>query len=130
MVKAMQQVEVLRAACCVAGIDGHVAAAERRILRRLADEIGVGDASLTAMIERAENDKAFYAQQFKILKADPKQSMQLLFRVAVADGKLRKTEAVVVLRLAERLGVRRDTFDRWLAEAIDYLKGKIVARGK
>jgi len=60
MTDAMRQVELLRAACCVAGVDGHASDAEQLILQRLADEAGVGAASLSAMIELAETDEQFY----------------------------------------------------------------------
>ena len=42
----MFKVELLRAACCVAGIDGEIDEAEFAVLKKLADDVGVGDASL------------------------------------------------------------------------------------
>jgi tellurite resistance protein len=128
MSETMRRVEVLRAACCVAGVDGHTSPAEQRILNRLASEVGVGTASLSAMIEQAETDKAFYTEQFRVLKSDPKDTMQLLFRVAVVDAKLRKEEAAVLKRLAQRLGVPPERFDQWLKQAIAYLKTKTGRR--
>ena len=61
MSDAMRQVAILRAACCVAGADGHTSDAEQRVVKRLADEAGVGDASLEAMIERFPKDLEFEA---------------------------------------------------------------------
>ncbi len=122
--EAMRKVEVLRAACCVAGVDGATSDAERRVLQRLADEVGVGEASLRAMIERAEEDRSFFEQQFKVLKAEPKATMQLLFRVAVADGDLKRSEATVLKGLATRLDVTPEQFDSWLKQAIEFLRAK------
>lgn len=122
--EGMRKVELLRAACCVAGIDGHTSDAERRILQMLADQVGVGEASLNAMIERAETDDKFYREQFRVLKADPKETMQLLFTIAVADGGFGKDEHHVLERLAARLEVSKAQFDKWTEESIAYLDAK------
>lgn len=124
MVEAMRKVEVLRAACCVAGVDGHTTDTERKVLQRLAGEIGVGYASLSAMIEQAETDKGFYNEQFRVLKSEPKDTMQLLFRIAVVDEKFSHEEALVLKRLSQRLNIPPKIFDRWLQQTIGYLKKK------
>ena len=118
--EGMKKVEVLRAACCVAGIDGEAAEAELRILQMLADQVGVGEASLTAMIERAQRDPEFYKEQFRVLKAEPKETMRLLFGVALADGQLKDNELSVLQKLANRLEISQESFDHWLAQARDY----------
>ena len=128
MTDAMRQVEMLRAACCVAGVDGHVSDSEQQILKRLAKEAGVGAASLSAMIELAETDKQYYAKQFRVLEADPKETMQLLFHISLADGSLRKDEALVLKRLSQKLGVPSAQFDTWLGQAIAFLKQKNARR--
>ena len=121
---AMGKVEVLRAACCVAGVDGTVSDEERKVLAKLAGEIGVGQASLTAMIQRAESDKRFWNEQFRVLKTDPKDTMEILFRVACSDGKFRKYEMAVLKRLAERLEVPEKTFNGWVEQVIRHAGGK------
>lgn len=122
--EAMRKVEVLRAACCVAGIDGFTSLDERQILDRLAREIGVGEASLTAMIERAEKDKSFYQEQFDVLKAAPKETMQLLLQLAIVDGLIQNDEVAVLRGLGGKLNVNADQFDAWLQQAVDYLAGE------
>ena len=128
MTEAMRQVELLRAACCVAGVDGRTSDAEQQILKRLAKEAGVGAASLSAMIELAETDKQYYEKQFRVLKADPQEAMQLLFRISLADASLRKDEAQVLKRLSRRLEVPAAQFDTWLGQAIAFLKQKKARR--
>ena len=59
----MDPVEILRAACCIAGLDEHVAASERPVLDELSRR-RVGKASLDAMVGRAKRDTDFYEQQF------------------------------------------------------------------
>ena len=105
------KVEVLRACCCVAGADGKCSGPEANLLQRMAKEIGVGQASLGAMIDRAENDKSFYEQHFKILKAEPSQALAILFQVAAADGVLVDEEVNILQGLANNLGVPQNIFD-------------------
>ncbi len=127
-VEGMRQVEVLRAACCIAGADGETTEPERRILDQLAQQAGVGEASLAAMIERSETEKDFYDEQFRVLKADPKKTLQLLFKVAIADRRLKKAECQGLKRLARRLDVPDEKFDRWLSHVIESVKKR--AKGK
>ena len=124
MSDAMKQVEVLRAACCVAGIDGDAGEEELRLIQRLADKAGVGAASLQAMIDCAESDEKFYEDQFRVLKTDPKKTMQILFKVAIVDGELTKQEGLVLKRLSIRLDVPPEHFDGWLRQAVSYVKKK------
>lgn len=113
----MRHVEVLRAACCVAGIDGEVCTAEHPLLKRLADHAGVGGASLQAMINRASEDPSFFQKQFDIFKTDPEETMKALFQVAIADGVLAQSERVVLQHFAEKLGLPQDRYDQLLAAA-------------
>ena len=122
--EGMKKVEVLRAACCVAGIDGEVTDEERKIIDMLAQDVGVGLASVEAMIERGRTDQGFYKEQFRVLKADPKDTMQLLFSLAISDGRLGKREKAVLWRLAKRLGVTEESFQTWVAQAESYVQKK------
>ena len=122
--EAMRKVEILRAACCVAGIDGEADEKELAVLRELAEEVGVGQASLAAMIERAETDQAFFKEQFRVLKGDPKQTLELLLGIALADGRLGNRESQVLRLLALRLDVDGDQFDRWFDKIKSTLRSK------
>lgn len=115
--QGMVKVQVLRAACCVAGSDGTADPSERRIVEMLAREIGVGEASLGAMLERARTEENYVEDQFRVLKADAKQTMQLLFSVALADGELADDEVDVLRNLSTKLNVTTEQFDNWYAEA-------------
>lgn len=119
---ASVKVEVLRASCCVAGAGGDSSDAEKVILDRLAREIGVGRASLNAMIERAETDPDFHKQQFDILKAEPKETLAILFQVAMADNVITEDEVNVLRNLADNLNVPQDVFEQLRTVAADSLK--------
>lgn len=109
---ASVKVEILRASCCVAGADGGSSDPENQILKKLAKEIGVGSASLGAMIDRAETDPDFHRQQFEILKAEPTSTMAILFQVALSDGVLTDDELLVLKNLADNLEVPAEVFQQ------------------
>ena len=122
--QGMTKVEVLRAACCVAGIDGTTDEKELSILKELAEKVGVGQASLQAMIDRAETDQAFYREQFRVLKSDPSETIKLLLGVALADGRLGNRESQVLRLLALQLDVQGDEYDRWFEKIKSDLRSK------
>jgi len=97
-----KEVEILRAACCVAGLDGGVCQDELMLLQRLASEVGVGSMSLDAMIKRAEGDSDFYQELFQYVSADAEATMKLLFRLAIADRELHVNERVEIGRASCR----------------------------
>lgn len=111
-----QKVALLRAACCVAGIDGEATEAELNVIGKMVKETGVGKASLQAMIDRSINDENFYKEQFRVLKSDPNESMTYLIQVAMADGKLTDSEIHVLQKLSQRLDVPEDQFEKLIAQ--------------
>ncbi len=120
----VEQVEILRAACCVAGLGHKIKPAEAKIVDRLAKHVGVGKASLDAMIERSEEDSSWHEDQFRVLKTAPQESMSVLFQVALADGELEDEEIVVLRQLATKLGVSDEVFEQLVAKARDLLAAK------
>ena len=112
-----KEVEILRAACCVAGLDGGVCQDELMLLQRLASEVGVGSMSLDAMIKRAEGDSDFYQELFQYVSADAEATMKLLFRLAIADRELHVNERVVLYEFSKRLGVSEERYEELLSAA-------------
>ena len=106
----VEKVALLRAACCVAGIDKEISAEEEVVIRRLASEVGVGKASLQAMMDRATSDQEFYQEQFRAFKSEPQETMAGLLEVAIADGQISDEEVVVLGELALRLEVPSEVF--------------------
>ena len=118
--EGMVKVQVLRAACCVAGADGLTDPAERKIVEMLAAEVGVGAASLEAMLQRAETEADYVKDQFRVLKANPKETMGTLFSVAVADKSLDDQELVTLQKLAAKLDVSDEQYGQWLVQAREF----------
>ena len=112
----IQKLDILRAACCVAGIDGEANEAQTVVLNRLASEVGVGKASLEAMIARAETDQSFHEEQFKVLKFEPKTTMATLLEVALVDGEISAAETDVLRILAGRLEMDGDLFEELISK--------------
>ena len=124
--RPMEQVEVLRAACCVAGADGNVSDQERDLILALAEGCGVGDASLQAMIERAQSDCSFCDEQFLILKSDPQESMAILLELAIADSRIDDSEKGMLQSFANRLNVPESVF----ATLFDKVQAMVAAKQK
>ena len=101
----VEKVALLRAACCVAGIDKEITAPEEAVIRRLAADVGVGKASLQAMMDRANTDPDFYKEQFTAFKSEPQETMAGLLEVAMADGQISDAEVTVLGELANRLDI-------------------------
>lgn len=112
-----EQVEVLRASCCVAGADSNCDPAELEILKRLARQVGVGKASFDAMMNRAVSDPNFHKEQFRILKNSPHEAMSILLDVAMADLQVDVQEATVLKNLANNLELTPTDFDQLVQEA-------------
>ena len=111
---SMHEVEILRAACCMASLDGTVSESEAVLLRRLADKVGVGEVSLNAMMARAGRDPNFYREQLRVLKTDAEQTMKVLMAVAAADGAITTEERIILHHFAEKLGMDEERFQKSL----------------
>ncbi len=114
----LQRVEILRASCCIASADGEVSEPELAQLKKLAHALGVGDASLTAMMNRAKRDPDFYKTQFGVLRDEPVRTIDILLESVLANGDVNEPEFVVLKALAERLGVKDDEFRERISLAV------------
>ena len=121
MMTPTQRIDLLRAACCVANADGDAGESEMVLVAKLIKEVGVGRASVQAMMDRAKTDPAFCEDQFKILKSDPSDAMLFLLQVAMADGKLTEGEVRVLQSLANNLEVPDDVFEKLITQVKDTL---------
>ena len=115
----MEQVEVLRAACCIAAADGEVSSSEMKLIHRLAHSTGVGKASREAMVEQALNNPDFLESQFRFLMHDPDRAMKILLFVAAADGEVGKEEEALVRDFAKRIHLDETRLQQLLKRASD-----------
>ena len=104
-----------------AGADGEISGEERQLIEVLARDVGIGQVSLDAMIDRAATDPDYYKEQFGFLNGDPHESLKLLFGVALIDGKLTDDERNTLKILADRLGITSDVYERMMDGAQEYV---------
>ena len=110
-------IEILKAACCVAGIDGEISQGEHPLLKRMARAAGVGSQWLNATLERALNDPLYYERRFHLLRADPEETMAVLFEVALADEHFSLPERIILQNFAEKIGMDRERYEELLQRA-------------
>ena len=113
----LDDLEILKAACCVAGLDGTIDDRERDLVRALAIRAGVGAVSLQAMLDQAREEPERFEQHLRFMTANKDDVMKVLFRVAVADGRLGPEERVVLDFFADRIGMAQERFDALLRAA-------------
>ena len=116
-ISLMEQVDVLRAACCVAAADGEVNDTEAQLLERIARKAGVGEASRKAMLEMALTSPKFLESQFRFLMRDSERAIKVLLIVAKADGDISESEKLMITEFANRLEVDEDRFHALLRSA-------------
>ncbi|USN99757.1 MAG: hypothetical protein H6810_03600 [Phycisphaeraceae bacterium] len=107
----MEEVELVRAACCVAGVDGEVTERERAVLQRLAERAGIGAASLKAMMDLAKTDEHFRDDQLEMVHADPAKSFETLYRVARIEREVPREECDLLIRFGHKLGLDLDAMN-------------------
>lgn len=128
LIMSMSKTEVLRAACCVAGLDGKVCERERVMLERLAEHAGAGKASLNAMIQRAESDPNFYEEMFHSLADDAEWSIRVLLCLAAADEDVSMEQRVVMGIFAKRLGLDEAHYDKLVEDIQQHTEYRIASK--
>ncbi len=114
---SMKDLEILKAACCVAGLDGEISENERKALNVLAERAGVGRASLDAMQEMALEDPDFFDHQLGMLNEDADRAIKTLLKVAIVDGAFGTNERVILQYFADKLGLTTERTDKLIAAA-------------
>lgn len=106
----IDDVELLRAACCIAAMDREVSDRESKALATLRERAGVGQASFDAMLDAAQNEPDFFEKQFRYVSTDPERTITMLFKVAAVDGEVAMEEQVILDYFARKIGVSDETF--------------------
>ena len=119
--------DVFEAVLAVAGADGRITRAERGLIEALAERVGVGRASLRAMIERATRESGFKKNLSLGKVGDPIKAMELLVATARVDGEISEAERQLLVHIADVWDIPSDefvaAFKRGLATA-DRLRAK------
>ena len=105
-----EQVEVLRAAIVLAVVDGVVSPSERGLLTSMAGRVGVGRASLDAMIDRAIEDPGTRNELFQRSTAAPETTLELLVAAARLNAEITESEREVLVLFMNKLAIPVDHF--------------------
>ncbi|MEM0984179.1 MAG: hypothetical protein AAGI17_09540 [Planctomycetota bacterium] len=111
-----EEVDLLRAACCIAGLDGDIQPAEMQLLEKLCTDAGVGEASFQAMLDLAKSDNNFYMKQLGWTRTDPQRTIKVLIKVAKASGDVTQIERIILGHFAEKIGLDREKVQAVLQE--------------
>lgn len=110
MHSALEQVETIKAAIVLAAADGKISSSERGLLEAFAKRIGIGKASLGAMIDRAITDQTVREEMFHRTMSDPRMTLELLVATARLDGDITTKEREVLIHARELLNIPMDDF--------------------
>ena len=105
-----EQVELLKALIVVAAADGKISPSERGLLSRFATRVGIGSASLEAMIERAMSDPSVRDDLFHRTMSNPELALEMLVATARLDGNITSTEREVLIHVRGLLEIPMDDF--------------------
>jgi tellurite resistance protein len=102
--------ELLKAVLAVAVADGELRRSERGVIEGLATRVGLGRASLDAMIETAEQAGPIGGSLLFKSKEQACRALELLVATARIDGDISDEERAVIVRIATSLNLDSDEF--------------------
>ena len=108
--KDLEKQELLKAALAVAVADGQLRRSELGVVMGLAARVGLGQASLEAMTNAAQQDPHFADDALMRSGDSARTAFELLVAEARIDGEISREEREVLTRLAGRLQISGDEF--------------------
>ena len=108
--RSIEELEILRAAMAVAVADGRITRSEMGVLKGLAARLGVGGASLDAMLEAAREDDSQADSILIRSKERARVALELLVAEARIDGEISAEEREVIVRIAASLDLVGNEF--------------------
>ena len=106
----IEELELLKAALAVAVADGEIRRSEMGVVEGLAMRLGVGRASLEAMLEAAQKDDSTADNILIRSKERARRALELLVAQARIDGKISAEERSVIVRIATSLNLAGGEF--------------------
>lgn len=108
--KDIEKLELLKAAMAVAVADHQLRRSEMGVVMGLAARVGLGEASLEAMMTAAKGNPAFADNVLMQSAEHARTAFELLVAEARIDGEISEEEREVLTRLADRLHISGDEF--------------------
>jgi len=119
MKSVAEHVEILRAAVVLAVADGKITSSEQGLLRGLAGRVGIGNASLDALIERAQMDATLRDELFQRSMSDPNLTFELLAAAARLDGEISQEERELLIHMMDKLKIPTAQFSEIYRRGVD-----------
>ena len=116
--KLREQLELLKATLVLAAADGEIRHSERGLYERLARRIGVGQASLDAMIDQAHDTHEALEEICSTAIADPQRAFKLLVAAARLDGEISEEEREVLVLMVPKLKLPPEQFTELYEEGL------------
>ena len=126
---AKSDVDLLKAAACIAGLDGEITPHEAQAIKHLAKRAGVRDDHLETLMEKARVDDDLLNEQLSVVRADPETTLAVLYQVAAIDGVVSGDERAVVEQFGVILGLSRERIDKIFEVVEQRLAAKENTRG-
>ena len=101
----LEKMDLLKAALAVAMADGILTRSEKGVVEGLAKRVGVGSASLEAMMETAARDDSIADDILIKDKATAHTAFELLVAQARIDGEISLSERELLVRIAKSLKI-------------------------
>lgn len=105
-----EKLELLKAVLAVAAADGEIRRSELGLIEGLAARVGLGRASLEAMLKAAERGDSLAYDIVMQSKDSARTAVELLVAEARIDGEITERERSLVVWIANKLGIKGDEF--------------------
>jgi len=106
----IEKLELLKAALAVAAADGELRRSEMGVVEGLAARVGVGQASLDAMMAAADRGDSLAYDIAMQSKKSARTALELLVAEARIDGEISDKERRLIAWIAMKIGIKGDEF--------------------
>ena len=114
----MNDLELIRAVCCLAGMGSDVTLEELQVLGKLAHRAGLERKAMDTLLQKAATDEAFRDEQIDAVMTDVDGVMTRLIALASRAGSLEEGHIAMLLwRVATKAEMTAERFEQLLAAA-------------
>ena len=106
----LEKLELVKAALAVAAADGEIRRSEMGVVMGLAARVGLGQASLDAMLASAERGDSLAYDIVMQSEKSAHTALELLVAEARIDGEITEKERSLIAWIGTRLGIKGDAF--------------------
>lgn len=114
----MNDLDVIKAMCCLAGLGSDVTLEELQLLGRVAEPAGLDRKALDTLLYKAANDEELREELIDAVRGDVEGAMGRMIAISGQAGSLEGGHIVMLLwRVATKLDIDPQRFEQLLAAA-------------